>query len=40
VWIGGDQLGFRRGKATRDAIGMITTIAERNLGIDNCVFAS
>jgi hypothetical protein len=31
--LGGDQFGFRRGKGTRDAIGMII-IAERTLEID------
>ena len=30
----GDQFGFRRGKGTRDAIGMMRIIAERTLEID------
>jgi len=29
-----DQFGFRRGKETRDAIGMLRIISERNLEID------
>jgi hypothetical protein len=32
--IGEDQFGFRRGKRTRDAIGMMRIIAERTLEID------
>jgi len=32
--LGEDQFGFRRGKGTRDAIGMLRIIAERTLGID------
>ena len=32
--LGEDQFGFRRGKGTRDAIGMITIIAERTMEID------
>jgi len=32
--LGEDQLGFRRGKVTRDAIGMLRIISERNLEID------
>ena len=36
--LGEDQLGFRRGKGTRDAIGMMRIIAERTLEIDElCV---
>jgi len=31
--LGEDQFGFRRGKGTRDAIGIMTIIAERILGI-------
>ena len=31
---GEDQFGFRRGKGTRVAIGMMRIIAERTLGID------
>ena len=31
---GEDQFGFRRGKGTRDAIGMMRIIAERTLEID------
>ena len=39
--LGEDQFGFRRGKGTRDAIGMLRIMPERNLEIDgNCVFAS
>ena len=35
---GEDQFGFRRGKGTRDAIGMMRIIAERTLEIDElCV---
>ena len=34
--LGEDQFGFRRGKGTRDAIGMITIIAEQTLEIDVC----
>ena len=30
----GDQFGFRRGKGTRDAIGMLRIISERTLEID------
>ena len=38
---GEDQFGFRRGKGTRDPIGMMRIIAERNLEtMKNCVFAS
>ena len=32
--IGKDQFGFRRGKGTRDAIGMLRIISERTLEID------
>jgi len=32
--LGEDQFGFRRGKGTRDAIGMLRIIAERTLEID------
>ena len=32
--LGEDQFGFRRGKGTRVAIGMMRIIAERTLGID------
>ena len=32
--LGGDQFGFRRGKETRDATGMMRKIAERTLEID------
>jgi hypothetical protein len=32
--LGEDQLGFRRGKVTTDAIGMLRIISERTLGID------
>ena len=32
--LGEDQFGFRRGKGTRDTIGMIRIIAERTLEID------
>jgi len=32
--LGKDQFGFRRGKGTRDAIGMMRIIAERTLEID------
>jgi hypothetical protein len=32
--LGGDQFGFRRGKGTRDAIGMPRIISERTLDID------
>jgi hypothetical protein len=32
--LGEDQFGFRRGKGTRDAIGMLRIIPERNLEID------
>jgi len=32
--LGEDQLGFRRGKGNRDAIGMMRIIAERTLEID------
>ena len=32
--LGEDQFGFRRGKRTRDAIGMMRIIAERTLDID------
>ena len=30
----GDQFGFRRGKGTRDALGMLRIISERTLEID------
>jgi hypothetical protein len=30
----GDEFGFRRGKGTRDAIGMLRIISERTLAID------
>jgi hypothetical protein len=32
--LGTDQFGFRRGKGTRDAIGMLRIISERTLEID------
>ena len=32
--LGEDQFGFRKGKGTRDAIGMMRIIAERTLEID------
>ena len=32
--LGEDQFGFRRGKGTRDAIGVLRIISERTLGID------
>jgi len=32
--LGEDQFGFRRGKGTRDAIGMVRIITERTLEID------
>jgi len=32
--LGEDQCGFRRGKGTRDAIGMLRIISERTLEID------
>jgi len=32
--LGEDQFGFRRGKGTRDAIGMLRIISERTLAID------
>jgi hypothetical protein len=32
--LGEDQFGFRRGKGTRDAIGMLRMISERSLDID------
>jgi hypothetical protein len=32
--LGEDQFGFRRGKETRDAIGMLRVISERNIDID------
>jgi hypothetical protein len=32
--LGEDQFGFRRGKGTRDAIGMLRIISERTLDID------
>jgi len=32
--LGEDQFGFRRGKRTRDAIGMLRIISERTLEID------
>ena len=32
--LGDDQFGFRRGKRTRDTIGMMRIIAERTLEID------
>ena len=32
--LGDDQFGFRRGKGTRDAVGMMRIIAERTLEID------
>jgi len=36
--LGEDQFGFRRGKGTRDAIGMMRIISERTLEIDGqCV---
>ena len=36
--LGEDQFGFRRGKGTRDAIGMMRIIAERTLEIDEEMF--
>jgi hypothetical protein len=39
--LGEDQFGFRRGKGTRDAIGMLRIISERTLvQMRNCVLAS
>jgi len=39
--LGEDQFGFRRGKGTRDAIGMLRIISERTLEIEEeLVFAS
>jgi len=35
--LGEDQFGFRRGKGTRDAIGMLRIISERTLEIDEGV---
>ena len=32
--LGEDQFGFRRGKGTRDAVGMMRIISERTLEID------
>jgi hypothetical protein len=32
--LGGDKFGFRRGKGTRDAIGMLRIISERTLDMD------
>jgi hypothetical protein len=32
--LGEDQFGFRRGKGTRDAIGMLRIISERSLEMD------
>jgi hypothetical protein len=32
--LGEDEFGFRRGKGTRDAIGMLRIISERTLEID------
>jgi len=32
--LGGDQFGFRTGKRTRDAIGMLRVISERTLDKD------
>ena len=32
--LGEDQFGFRRGKGTREAIGMLRIMSERNLEID------
>jgi len=36
--LGEDQFGFRRGKGTRDAIGMMRIIAERTLQRDEELF--
>ena len=38
--LGEDQFDFRRGKGSRDAIGMMRIIAERNLAMDEkmCIF--
>jgi hypothetical protein len=36
--LGEDQFGFRRGKGTRDAIGMLRIISERTLDIDEEFF--
>jgi len=35
--LGEDQFGFRRGKGTRDAVGMMRIIAERTLEIDEAL---
>jgi len=32
--LGEDQFGFRRGKGTKDAVGMLRIISERTLEID------
>jgi hypothetical protein len=37
--LGEEQFGFRRGKATRDAIGMLRIISERTLDIDEELYA-
>jgi hypothetical protein len=37
--LGEDQFGFRRGKGTRDAIGMLRMISERTLDINDVVCA-
>jgi len=38
--LGENQFGFRRGKGTRDAIGMLRIISERTSEIDEKLFAS
>jgi hypothetical protein len=38
--LGEDQFGFRRGKGTRDVIGMLRIISERTLETDGELFAS
>jgi hypothetical protein len=37
--LGEDQFGFRRGKGTRDAIGMLRIISKLNLVIDEALCA-
>jgi hypothetical protein len=32
--LGGDQFGFRRGKGTRDSVGVLRIISERTLDMD------
>ena len=39
VYLGKDQFGFRKGKSTSDAIAIMRSLVERNLEIDQDIYA-